>query len=120
MRTRFDLFGKQLVRTALAARGPVETDAEVHADTRRIDLWFMPDPTVEPAPDDLGLLGRLTAGPATLEFFHRTPTGEDLADCVIKHGDFRHVLSLRKAPPPIPTQCVATGAGGYQIHRDHR
>jgi hypothetical protein len=44
MRTRFDQFGKQMVRTALETRGPVETDAEVPADTRRIDLWFMPDP----------------------------------------------------------------------------
>jgi hypothetical protein len=44
MRTRFDQFGKQMVRTALETRGPVETDAEVTADTRRIDLWFMPDP----------------------------------------------------------------------------
>ena len=40
MRTRFDQFGKQMVRTALETRGPVETDAEVSADTRRIDLWW--------------------------------------------------------------------------------
>ena len=33
MRTRFDQFGKQMVRTALETRGPVETDAEVPADT---------------------------------------------------------------------------------------
>jgi hypothetical protein len=35
MRTRFDQFGKQMVRTALEIRGPVEIDAEVPADTRR-------------------------------------------------------------------------------------
>jgi hypothetical protein len=51
MRTRFDQFGKQLVRTAVATCGPVETDAEVPADTRRIDLWFMPDPACAPVPD---------------------------------------------------------------------
>ncbi|MFS8067741.1 MAG: hypothetical protein ACMG6S_15360 [Byssovorax sp.] len=106
MRTRFDQFGKQMIRTALAARGPVETDAEVPADTRRIDLWFMPDPTLEPVSDDLGLLGRMTAGPTTLELFHCTPSGEELAACLIKHGEFRHFLSLRKPPPPIPTQWV--------------
>jgi hypothetical protein len=106
MRTPFDQFGKQMVRTALATRGPVETDAEVPADTRRIDLWFVPDPTLAPVPDDLGLLGRITAGPSTLEFFHRTPSGEDLAACLIKHGEFRHFLTLRKAPPPIPMQWV--------------
>jgi len=105
-RTRFDRFGKQLVRAAVATCGPVETDAEVPAETRRIDLWFMPDPAREPVPDYLGLRGRITAGPSTLEFFHNTPSGDDLADCVIKHGQFRHFLSLRKPPPPMPTQWV--------------
>jgi hypothetical protein len=106
MRTRFDQFGKQMVRTAVAPRGPVETDAEVPADTRRIDLWFMGAATSAPVPDHLGLLGRITAGPSTLEFFHNTPSGDELAGCLIKHGEFRHFLSLRKPPPPIPTQWV--------------
>jgi hypothetical protein len=106
MRTRFDQFGKQMVRAALEARGPVETDAEVTADTRRIDLWFMPDPMRESVPDHLGLLGRIAGGPSTLEFFHNTPSGEELAACLIKHGEFRHFISLRRTPPPIPTQWV--------------
>ena len=72
-----------MVRSAIASRGSVETDAEVPADTRRIDLWFMPDPACEPVPGYLGLLGRITAGPSTLEFFHNTPSGDDLADCQI-------------------------------------
>jgi hypothetical protein len=41
-RTPFDRFGKQLVRDALEGRCSVETDAEVPADTRRIDLWVTP------------------------------------------------------------------------------
>jgi hypothetical protein len=106
MRTRFDQFGKQMVRTALETRGPVETDAEVPADTRRIDLWFMPDPTRGSVSDHLGLLGRIAGGPSTLEFFHNTPSGEELAACLIKHGEFRHFLSLRRTPPPVPTQWV--------------
>ena len=106
MRTRFDQFGKQMVRAALETRGPIETDAEVAADTRRIDLWFMPDPARGSMPDHLGLLGRIAAGPRTLEFFHDTPSGDELAACLIKHGEFRHFLSLRKTPPPNPTQWV--------------
>ena len=106
MRTRYDQFGKQMVRTALETRGRVETDAEVHAETRRIDLWFMPDPARGSAPAHLGLLGRVAGGPSTLEFFHNTPSGEDLATCLIKHGEFRHFLSLRRTPPPVPTQWV--------------
>jgi hypothetical protein len=79
MRTRFDQFGKQMVRTALEVCGPVETDAEVPADTRRIDLWFMLDPAREPVPGHLGVLGRIASRPSTFEFFHDTPRGEDLA-----------------------------------------
>jgi len=106
MRTRFDQFGKQMVRTALETRGPVETDAEVPADTRRIDLWFMPDPVRFSGSADLGLLGRIAGGPSTLEFFHNTPGGDELAACLIKHGEFRHFLALRRTPPPVPTQWV--------------
>jgi hypothetical protein len=50
VRTRFDQFGKQMVRAVLETRGPIETDAEVPADTRRIDLWFMPDPARRSVP----------------------------------------------------------------------
>ena len=107
MRTRYDQFGKQLVRTALEACGPIETDAEVPAgDTRKIDLWFAPDPVREPVPDYLGLLRRILDGASTLEFFHNTPNGEVLAACLIKHGEFRRFLSQRKTPPPVPTQWV--------------
>jgi hypothetical protein len=108
MRTRFDQFGKQMVRTALETRGPVETDAEVPADTRRIDLWFMPDPARNAVPDQLGVLGPIAGGPSTLEFFHNTPSGDELAACLIKHGEFRHFLSLRRTPPPVPTQWVVS------------
>ncbi len=102
MSNRFDYFGKDLVSTALETCGQVVTDVEVPADPRKVDLWFMPDPTREPVPAYLGLLGRLLSGPSALEFFHNTPNGNELAACVIKHGMFRHRLSLRKEPPPIP------------------
>ncbi len=105
-RTPFDKFGKQMIRTALETRGPVETDAEVTADTRRIDLWFTPDATRPAVNGHLGLLGRITAGPSTFEFFHKTPSSEVLAACLIKHGEFRHFLTLRTTPPPTPTQWV--------------
>ena len=106
MRTPFDQFGKQMVRTALETHGAVETDAEVPADTRRIDLWFIPDPARGSMPDHLGLLGRIAGGPSTLELFHNTPGGDELAACLIKHGEFRHFLTERKTPPPVPTQWV--------------
>jgi hypothetical protein len=106
MRTRFDQFGKQMVRDALEDRCSVETDAEVPADTRRIDLWVTPHEVGASPPDDLGLLGRITSGAVTLEFFHHTPSGEELRMCLIKHGEFRHFLSRRKTLPPLPIQWV--------------
>jgi hypothetical protein len=60
-RTPFDRFGKQMVRDALEGRCAVETDAEVPADTRRIDLWVTPSEARASLPDHLGLLGRITS-----------------------------------------------------------
>jgi hypothetical protein len=105
-RTPFDRFGKQLVRDALEGRCSVETDAEVPADTRRIDLWVTPREASARLPDHLGLLGRITSGSVTLEFFHNTPSGDELHVCLIKHGEFRHFLSRRKTLPPVPIQWV--------------
>lgn len=105
-RTRFDRFGKEMVRDALEDRCIVETDAEVPADTRRVDLWVRPREAGAPLPDHLGLLGRITSRSVTLEFFHNTPSGEDLHVCLIKHGEFRHFLSRRRTLPPIPIQWV--------------
>jgi len=123
MRTRFDQLAKQLTRAALAACGPVETDAEAPADPRRIDLYFEPDAARAPIPSFLGLLGRITAAPSTLEFFHNTPGGDELADCIIKHGQFRHYLALREPPPPVPTLWVISsgrpdgGIEGLRLRR---
>jgi hypothetical protein len=106
MRTPFDQFGKQMVRAALDGCGSIETDAEVPAETRRIDLWFTPGETCASLPDYLGWLGLMIGSPSTLEFFHKSPSSDELATCLIKHGEFRHFLSQRKVPPPSPTQWV--------------
>jgi hypothetical protein len=106
MRTRFDQCCKQIVRDALEGRCSVEPDAEVPAETRRIDLWVTPHEAGASLPDYLGLLGRITSSAVTLEFFHHTPSGEELRICLIKHGEFRHFLSRRKTLPPLPTQWV--------------
>jgi hypothetical protein len=125
MRTRFDQFGKQMLRALLAMHGPVETDAEVVTDPRRVDLWFTPDPTRTPVRNGLGLLGQITANPSSLEFFHCTPSGDDLTTCMIKHGQFRHALSLRRPAPPLPIQWVISsgrpgdGIAGLRFYAMH-
>lgn len=105
MRTRFDYLSKQMIRDALEDYWSIETDAEVPADTRRIDLWVTPLEGASPL-THLGLLGRIACGAVTLEFFHNTPSGEELRMCLIKHGEFRHFLSRRKTLPPLPIQWV--------------
>jgi hypothetical protein len=106
IRTPFDRFGKDLVRDALGGRFSVESDAEVPANTRRIDLWVTPREASASLPDHLGLLGRIIGSSVTLEFFHNTPNGEELHVCLIKHGEFRHFLSQRTTLPPLPIQWV--------------
>ncbi|HEY0989467.1 MAG TPA: DUF4351 domain-containing protein [Kofleriaceae bacterium] len=106
IRNPFDRFGKQLVRDALKGRGSVETDAGVPADTRHIDLWFTPHEGCALSPDHLGLLGRITSRSVTIEFFHNTPSGDELHVCLIKHGEFRRFLARQKTLPPQPIQWV--------------
>jgi hypothetical protein len=105
MRTRYDQGGKQMMHE-LFEGWLLETDAEVPAETRRIDVWATPPEAGALLPDYLGLLGRMGRGAVTFEFFHNTPSAEDLRMCLIKHGEFRHFLSRRKTLPPLPIQWV--------------
>jgi hypothetical protein len=102
MRNRYDQFGKQIVRAALEGHLAVETDAEVPAETRRIDLWFMPRETRVALPEHLGLLGTIASRAGTIELFHSTPGNHQLIACLIKHGEFRLDLPRRTAAPPLP------------------
>ena len=106
VRTRYDQFGKDLLEKAFAPAAAVETEAEVTAERRRIDVWVLPDPARGAALDDLGVLGTMARVPSTFELCHRTPSGEEVAALIYKHGDFRHMLSLRDPAPPLPTQWV--------------
>ena len=104
--TPFDRLGKEMVRDAVEGRCTVESDAEVPASTRRVDLWITPREECSCAPDPFGLLGRITSTPVTLEFFHNPPSGEELHLCLLKYGEFRRFLARKKTLPPIPTQWV--------------
>ena len=83
MHNRFDQFVKQLAREGLSPAGRVETEPEVTPDARRIDVWFVPRTgraaraTLAP----LGLLGRIGGTSCTLEPYHSTPSGDQVADC---------------------------------------
>ena len=102
MRNRFDQFGKQMLRAALEGHCVVETDAEVPAEPRRIDLWFMLRDARAPLPEHLGLLGRIARRAGTLELFHNPPSVHELVACLVKQGEFRLHLPRRAAAPPLP------------------
>lgn len=102
MRNRYDQFGKQMVRAALEGHCAVETDAEVPAEARRIDLWFMPREARATLPEHLGLLGTIASRAGTIELFHNTPDNHQLIACLVKHGEFRLDLPRRTAAPPLP------------------
>jgi hypothetical protein len=120
-RNPFDNFGKQMLRAALEEHGRVDTDTDVPAEARKIDVCFMPTAIPVPLPEDLGLLGRMAADPGTFEFFHHTPGVGAIGGCLIKHGEFRQFLAGRKTPPPTPTQWVISsgrpksGIAGYWL-----
>lgn len=102
MRTRYDQFAKLMSRCALEDRGIVQTEVEVSSEPRRLDFWFTPREDVGPVPPHLGLFGRVTGAASTVEFFHRTPSGDELTACLFKHGAFRHGLSLRDEAVAAP------------------
>jgi hypothetical protein len=107
MRNPFDRFFKQLGRKLLSPAGPVETDAEVSPDTRRIDLWCNPDPKrARKVLTPLGLFGRMAMRACVLEHYHRTPSVELVADSIVRHRLFCRELARRKPPPPPPIQWV--------------
>jgi hypothetical protein len=91
-----------MVSTALEGHGLIKTEREVAMDSRRIDVSFSPTGRQAALPDHLGLLGQILRRPCTMEFHHKTPNREVLTGCVIKHGDFLHLLSLDEKHVPLP------------------
>jgi len=104
---RFDQFVKRLVREGLSPGGRVETEAEVTPDALRIDVWFVPHARrAHKVLAPLGLLGRMAQMSCTLEPYHRTPSGDQAADCIAKHRFFCRELARRRPRPPMPMQWI--------------
>jgi hypothetical protein len=98
----FDQASKDMCRETLEPDGFFESNAEAGAPTQLIDGWFIPDPSRPATRDRFGLFGELTRRACTLEPFHATPDLDKVSECIRKLLNFRHVLSLRKPPPPLP------------------
>lgn len=109
MHNRFDQLVKRLVREGLSPGGRVETEAEVAPDALRVDVWFVPHAgRAARVLAPLGLLGRMARSSCTLEPYHRTPSGDQAADCVAKHRFFWRQLARRKPRPAMPMQWIVS------------
>ncbi|MGK4001401.1 hypothetical protein WMF31_02165 [Sorangium sp. So ce1036] len=107
MRSRFDAFGKNVLRDTLTRVGAVDTEVEVIAASQTIDVWYVPDPTRATARAELGLLGELAADPCQFEPFHDTPGPGELRGCVRKQLHWHHELARRAGGEvPFPRLCV--------------
>ncbi|WP_437610282.1 hypothetical protein WMF20_02195 [Sorangium sp. So ce834] len=110
MRTRFDAFGKNVLRDTLARVGAADTAVEVIAASQTMDLWYVPDPARAAARAELGLLGELAAEPCQFEPFHDTPGPAELRGCVRKQLHWHHELERRAGGDvPFPRLCVLSG-----------
>lgn len=96
MREIHDQYAKHALSALLRPAGPVEEQKAVSPEAQYVDVHFTPSPDGAPSLDRLGLLGRLADRPTSLEHFHRTPDGRSLVECVRKHLNHRHVVSLRQ------------------------
>ncbi|KYF71611.1 hypothetical protein BE11_34250 [Sorangium cellulosum] len=107
MRSRFDAFGKNVLRDCLAYVGAADTGVEVLAASQIIDVWYVPDPARAALRPELGLLGELAAEPCQFEPFHDTPGPRQLRGCVRKQLHWHHELERRaRDEVPFPRLCV--------------
>ncbi|WP_434045150.1 MULTISPECIES: hypothetical protein [Sorangium] len=107
MRSRFDAFGKNVLRDTLTLVGGADTEVEVIAASQTIDVWYVPDPARAPLRAELGLLGEFAAEPCQFEPFHNTPGPAELRGCVHKQLHWHHELERRAGSEvPFPRLCL--------------
>ncbi|CAN97889.1 hypothetical protein sce7720 [Sorangium cellulosum So ce56] len=107
MRSRFDAFGKNVLRETLALTGGADTEVEVIATSQTMDIWYVPDPARAALRAELGLLGELAAEPCQFELFHDTPGPAELRGCVRKQLHWHHELERRAGGAVLfPRLCV--------------
>ena len=100
MRNIYDQYAKDTLRALLTPVGPLDIEKEVRPEAQRVDLFFTPARDRIAKLTLLGLLGRLTRRPCSLEHFHNTPAGLIIIECLRKHLNLCHLLSLEPIPPP--------------------
>jgi hypothetical protein len=113
MRTRYDQFGKQLLREGLESRGAYTSPLEVSPEPHQADGYFVPELT-KPSQLDGTLLGRMTEKPCAFELFSTAPDLLDLENCLRKHLNLRHVLRKPGTEVVLPRQWIICAERSYR------
>jgi hypothetical protein len=87
--TRFphDEFAKGVLESLLSPFGEVQTSYKIGSEVREVDVYFQPDPSIQPIPE-LGLLGRI----AQTDFVLEPPVLSEAEVFGIHQQFFRFVL----------------------------
>jgi hypothetical protein len=67
-RTSFDQFSKQFLEELLSQIGQVQISREIPGESRLIDVYFTPEPSLSSNREDLGLLGKVASQACVFEY----------------------------------------------------
>ncbi|NJM46518.1 MAG: hypothetical protein HC860_10300 [Alkalinema sp. RU_4_3] len=89
-RTLHDEFAKDWMKEFLADFGSVETEFEISGEVRSVDVHFVPNPELLPAP--IGYLGSMITKPCLIEPFRNAVPGMAICNCRSKSTILGHKL----------------------------
>lgn len=113
MRTRYDQFGKQMLRGGLESRGKFTSPLEVSPDPQQADGYFIPDLS-KPSSVEGTVLGRMTEKTCIFELFSAAPDLLDLENCLRKHLNLRHVLRKDGTDVALPRQWIVCAERAFR------
>ncbi|MEB3295710.1 MAG: hypothetical protein VKJ24_21380 [Synechococcales bacterium] len=79
-----DQLAKQYLEEFLTPLGTVQRQYEVPGEAKYVDIWFVPDSTVQQSLSDLGLLGRMVDGMCLIEPYRNAPSRTEVRTSLMK------------------------------------
>ncbi len=109
MATRYDQFGKQMLRAGLESRGTFTPEHEVSPEPQYADGYFVPNLQLA-SPVAATMLGRITETPTSFEMFSTCLDALEAEGCLRKHFNLRHILRKSVDDSRLPRQwLMSTG-----------
>ena len=91
-----DQFAKQYLEELLSPLGKVETSKDISSEIRQVDVWFVPQSTLDQSQPKLGILNQIAVTSCLIEPFRNAPTEVEIRTCLLKLYQL-HGNELRKA-----------------------